>query len=397
MNRRDFLKTTAVLANTTLILPSKLVFGSEQNSKINLGLIGCGGRGRWIAHLFEKHAPFKIVAVHDVFRKRAKRVAEELNIEDSRVFVGLDGYKELLDSGVDAVAIESPPYFHPEQAIASAEKGKHIFLAKPIAVDVSGCLKLIELSKRFNGKLSMLVDFQTRNYPLFKECASKIHEGVIGEPVCGQFYYYCGRLGIQAKPDAPGARLKNWVFDKILSGDIIVEQNIHVLDVANWFLRSHPIKAYGTGGRKARTEVGDCWDHFCVQFTYPNDVIVDFSSGQFTYGYDDICMRLYCSLGTADTHYGGDVYIQGKSFSWEGGKSSDIYEAGAVNNIKDFYQSIITGKYLNNLEESAYSNLASILGRMSAYQNRVVTWDEMMNSNECYTTELEITSEIIES
>lgn len=397
MNRRDFLKKSAISAGTISILPSRLVFGTEQNSRVKLGLIGCGGRGRWIAHLFEKHAPFKITAVHDVFRKRAKRVADEMQISDSNAFVGLDGYKELLESGVEAVAIESPPYFHPEQSIASVEKGIHIYLAKPIAVDVAGCLSLIELSKKFDGKLSMLVDFQTRNYHLFKECVEKIHGGRIGEPVCGQFYYYCGRLGIQAKPDEPGARLKNWVFDKILSGDIIVEQNIHVLDVANWFLKSHPLKAYGTGGRKARTEVGDCWDHFCVQYVYPNDVIVDFSSGQFTYGYDDICMRLYCSLGTADTHYGGPVYIEGKSFTWEGGKSSDIYEAGTVNNIRDFHQSITTGKYLNNLVESAYSNLTSILGRMAAYQNKVVTWDDMIASNEKYTIELDINDEVINS
>lgn len=396
-SRRDFIKSTLFSAGALSILTPRIVFGSENNEKIKLGLIGCGGRGRWIAHLFEKHAPFKITAVHDVFRKRAMRVAEECHVPESNVFVGLEGYKQLLDTDVEAVAIESPPYFHPQQVISAVEKGKHVYLAKPIAVDVQGCLSLIDISKKYNNKLSLLVDFQTRNYDLFKECAKRIHEGMIGEPVIGQFYYYCGRLGKQAEPGTPGARLKNWAFDKILSGDIIVEQNIHVLDVANWYLQSHPIKAFGTGGRKARTDIGDCWDHFCVQFTYPNGVIVDFSSGQFTYGYDDICMRLYGSLGTADTHYGGVVTIEGKSDSWAGGKSSDIYETGAINNIKDFYESIKNGRYLNNLEESAYSNLTSILGRMSAYQNCTVTWEDMLNSGEKLETEIEMSEEIINS
>ncbi|HOK08786.1 MAG TPA: Gfo/Idh/MocA family oxidoreductase [Candidatus Hydrogenedens sp.] len=395
--RRDFIKSTVVMASAINILPSRIVFGSEANEKVKLGLIGCGGRGRWIAHLFEKNAPFEITAVHDVFRKRAKRVAEECNVPDSKIFVGLNGYKDLLEADVEAVAIESPPYFHPEQVLSAVAKGKHVYLAKPIAVDVNGCLSLIDISKKYNNKLCLLVDFQTRNYDLFKECVQKIHSGMIGEPVIGQCYYYCSRLGKQAEPGTPGERLKNWAFDKILSGDIIVEQNIHVIDMANWYLKSHPLKAFGTGGRKARTDVGDCWDHFCVQFTYPNDVIVDFSSGQFTYGYDDLCMRLYGSLGTADTHYGGIVTIEGKSESWEGGKSSDIYEKGAVNNIKDFYEAIKSGKYLNNLEESAYSNLTSILGRMSAYQNRTVTWEEMINSNEKLETQLEISEEIINS
>ncbi len=396
-SRRDFMKSTILATGALSILSPHIAFGSETNEKIKLGLIGCGGRGRWIAHLFENNAPFKITAVHDVFRKRAMRVAEECNVPASNVFVGLDGYKQLLETDVEAVAIESPPYFHPTQVLSAVEKGKHVYLAKPIAVDVHGCLSLIEIAKKYNGKLNLLVDFQTRNYDLFKECAKRIHEGMIGDPVIGQFYYYCGRLGKQAEPNEPGARLKNWVFDKILSGDIIVEQNIHVLDVANWYLQSNPLKATGTGGRKARTDLGDCWDHFCVQFNYPKDVIVDFSSGQFTYGYDDICMRLYGSSGTADTHYGGIVTIEGKSDTWQGGQSSDIYEKGAVNNIKDFHNSIKSGKYLNNLEESANSALTCILGRMSAYQNRTVTWEEMLNSGEKFETEISISEEIINS
>ncbi len=396
-SRREFIKTAVLGTGAITILSPKVVFGSEANEKIKVGLIGCGGRGRWIARLFEKNAPFKITAVHDVFRKRAMRVAEECNVSESNVFVGLDGYKQLLETDIEAVAIESPPYFHPQQVLSAVEKGKHVYLAKPIAVDVAGCLSLIDIAQKYQDKLCLLVDFQTRNYELFKECVKRIHSGMIGEPVIGQCYYYCSRLGKQAEPGTPGARLKNWVFDKVLSGDIIVEQNIHVIDMANWYLQSHPVKAFGTGGRKARTDVGDCWDHFCVQFTYPNDVIVDFSSGQFTYGYDDLCMRLYGSLGTADTHYGGVVTIEGKSDSWEGGKSSDIYEAGAVNNIKDFYDAIKNHTYINNLKESAYSNLTSILGRMSAYQNRTITWDEMISSVEKLETEIEISEEIINS
>jgi len=319
--------------------------------------------------------------VHDYFRDRANAAGEMFDVKAKRRYVGLDGYQELLAGEVDAVAIESPPYFHPEQAVAALAAGKHVYLAKPIAVDVPGCLAIVDAAKKAEGKLCTLVDFQTRNNEFFRGAAQRVHEGMIGDPVIGQFYYYCGRLGKKGNPEGETGRLRNWVFDKALSGDIIVEQNIHVLDVANWYLRAHPIKAAGTGGRKARIDIGDCWDHFAVTYWYPNDVIVDFSSGQFTFGYDDLCMRLYGSQGTVDSHYGGDVSIRGNKEGWRGGNTGKIYEEGAVNNIKDFHAAVTSGKTINNAEESANSTMTSILGRIAAYEGRTVTWDEMIQAN----------------
>lgn len=178
------------------------------------------------------------------------------------------------------------------------------------------------------------------------------------------------------------ARLRNWVFDIALSGDIIVEQNIHVIDVANWYLAGHPIKAYGTGGRKARTDVGDCWDNYVVTFWYEDDVLIDFSSGQYLKGYDDLCIRVFGNRGTVDSHYGGPVAITGEE-EWTGGTTEGIYTDGTVNNIKQFYGSVLNGEPLyDTLEESTRSNMTAILGRMAAYENRVVTWDEMYSSTE---------------
>lgn len=382
LGRRGFLKSAAVTAAGLTIVPAIAVRAANANEKIKLGIIGCGGRGAWIARLFEQHANFKVVAVHDYFRDRVNAVGDALQVDPARRYVGLDGYKELIAGDVEAVAVESPPYFHPEQSVAALEAGKHVYLAKPIAVDVPGCLAIVNAANKAQSKVSLLVDFQTRNNEFFRGAADRVHQGMIGDPVSGQFYYYCGRLGKKLNPGTETARLRNWVFDQALSGDIIVEQNIHVLDVANWYLKAHPIDACGRGGRKARTDIGDCWDHFVVQYTYPNDVLVDFSSGQFTYGYDDLCMRLYGSLGTVDAHYGGEVSISSKSDGWAGGKTGKIYEEGAINNIKDFETAIRQGKTINNAQESANSTMTSILGRMAAYQKRLVTWDEMLAANE---------------
>jgi len=380
VGRRDFLKAAAVTTGLTMVSASA-VRSAEANSKIQIGLIGCGGRGKWIGDLFQQSANAKVTAVYDYFKDRADAAGEQLKVDANKRFTGIDGYKALLQSGVDAVAVESPPYFHPEHAVAAIEAGKHVYLAKPIAVDVPGCMAIVNAAKKVQGKLSVLVDFQTRVNEFYMGAAQRIREGMIGKPVSGQVYYIAGRLGKQAEGQTQMARLRNWVFDKALSGDIIVEQNIHVLDVANWFLNGHPVKANGTGGRKARVDVGDCWDHFLVQYYYPDDVLMDFCSAQYTQRYDDLCCRIFGTMGTVDSHYGGNVNILAKTGGYRGGNTGPIYQEGAVTNIKNFCASIANNKYLDNSEESANSNLTAILGRIAAYEGRMVTWNEMMQAN----------------
>jgi len=174
-------------------------------------------------------------------------------------------------------------------------------------------------------------------------------------------------------------------MDRVLGGDIIVEQNIHVIDVANWFLNSHPMKAHGTGGRTdwrgTPWDAGDAWDHFVVTFHYPNDVHVSFSSHQLTGSFADLCVRCFGIKGAVDSHYNGLVRVTGAN-AWLGTEKDDTFRQGAINNVKAFIDSIRAGKPVNNVEESVESNLTAILGRMAAYQNREVTWDEMMKSNE---------------
>ncbi len=377
-DRREFLFAAGLLT-----LQPATVFGTQANSAIEIGIIGCGGRGVYIGNFFQEYAGARIVALHDPFSDRLENIQQKLKLSGPRLYRGLEGYRELVSSRLDAVVIESPPYFHPEQAEAAVAAGKHVFLAKPVAVDVAGCLRIREAGRRARGRLSFLVDFQTRAQPAFQEAARRVHEGAVGTLVMGHVYYHTGRLRPQSKPGmAPDeARLRDWVFDKVLSGDIIVEQHIHVLDVANWYTRAHPVRAFGTGGRKARTDVGDCWDHFLVQYWYPDDVKVDFSSNQFLKGFHDMCIRFYGTAGTVDSHYGGYVRITGDN-PWPGVEKDDTFREGAIANVRRFVESLRTGNYLNNVEESVDSNLTAILGRMAAYRERVVTWDEMMRSGE---------------
>ncbi|MCC6145830.1 MAG: Gfo/Idh/MocA family oxidoreductase [Candidatus Hydrogenedentes bacterium] len=381
VNRRRFLQTASAATGLLLVQPG-VAFGYQANEKLRLGVIGCGGRGSWIGYLFQENTNTQVVALHDYFQEQADNAQQKMGLKEVRKYIGLDGYKEMLaDGGLDAIAVESPPYFHPEQAVAGLEAGVHVYLAKPIAVDVPGCMAIVDAAEKNKDKLTCLVDFQTRNNEFYRGVAQRIHDGEIGFPVCGQAYYHASRLNIQMPPGTEVARLRNWVFDITLSGDIIVEQNIHVLDVANWYLQGHPVEATGTGGRRVRTDVGDCWDHYVVTYRYPNDVLIDFASTQFTTGYDALCTRLFGSTGSVESFYGGDVWLKNREGGWEGGNTAKIYTEGAVNNMKDFHKSIVEGKPYNNALESAHSTMTSILGRTAARAQGKVTWDEMVAAN----------------
>lgn len=381
--RRGFLRSAAGAAVGLAIVSPRAAFGTEANSALRVGVIGCGGRGNFVSDKFRKATMARIIALADPFEENAERLRAQHAEASAKRFGGLDGYKGVLASDVDAVIITSPPCFHPEQAAAAVAAGKHVWLAKPVAVDVWGCQQIIAAGKQAEGKISFFVDFQTRNSPAFRESVDRVRRGDIGELVAGQVYYQASRLGVHADPAdrSAAARLKNWVFDKRLSGDIIVEQNVHVLDLANWYIGAHPVRAFGTGGRKARVDVGDCWDHFLAVYWYPGDIQTDFSSGQYLKGFSDLCVRLYGKKGTVDAHYGGSIKITGET-PWPGVDQDPTYQEPVLRNARDFEASIRDRKPLNNAQESAESTLTGILGRLAAYGERVVTWDEMLASGD---------------
>jgi predicted dehydrogenase len=392
--RRRFLAGTGTAAFTFTVLKPELVFGAEANAKIALGLMGCGGRGRWIAELFQKHGGYNLVAVADYCSDKADEVGERFKIDSAHRYSGLSGYRRLLEQKLDAVVIESPPYFHPEQAAASVEAGKHVYLAKPIAVDVPGCQTIAASGQKASAnKLCFLVDFQTRAHPSYQEAVKRVHNGDIGDLICGEATYQCGPTWgymdtfLRKDPANPEARLRAWGVDRALSGDIITEQNIHALDVAAWILNADPQRAYGTGGR-AREFLGNCWDHFAVIFYYPKDVVVSFCSKQVGAGWDDIQCRMYGAKGTIDTHYFGEVKIIGDD-PYNGGRMTNLYTDGAARNIATFYESISQGQFSNpTVAPSVRSNLTTILGRTAAYLRREVTWAEMLKANEKFEANL---------
>jgi predicted dehydrogenase len=383
--RRRFLAAAGATAAAFAIVGPQSVRGAEANSKVEVGLIGCGGRGNWIADLFRKHGGYQFVAGADYFEDRVKGFGDKFAIPADRRYTGLSGSRRLCESKLDAVVIESPPYFHPAHAAEGVEAGRHVYIAKPIAVDVPGCLTIGEAGKKATAKkLAFVVDFQTRANPIYREAVKRVHNGDIGRIVSGEAVYYCDATWGNPTYDTTSAeaRLRAWGVDRVLSGDIITEQNIHALDVASWIVDEAPLKAVGSCGRKARSGSGNVNDHFAVVYYFPNDVLISFASKQYGAGWDDIGVRVFGPRGTIDTHYFGSVSIKGQ-VPYAGGNVGNLYTDGAVANIAEFHKSITEGKFDNpTAAPSVRSNLTTILGRTAAYTGKEVTWDAMMKANE---------------
>lgn len=388
-SRREFVKASAVGAAGLAFTRPGSLYGTPAEETIALGIIGCGGRGTDVGRELVA-AGARVVALHDLFEDRLaearrdfEKQAEEKGlpkIADDMLFKGPEGYRELLAAPVDTVLIASPPYFHPEHFEAAVEARKHCYLEKPVATDVHGARRVEEAGRRGAGKVSMAVGLQSHFAEPYQEMVRRIHAGAIGDLVCAQTHYYTDDL--KRKPTVGmsplEARLRNWVFDRVLSGDILVEQNIHVLDIVNWVMRAHPVSAHAIGGRKARLDVGT-WDHFNVNYTYPGDVHVSFNSTQFKGSYDAKTQRFFGTRGYAEASFGkGGVRIVGEE-PWdaaveEGLKNSVARKAAA------FIESVRTGNLANEVGNGVDSTLTAILGRTAAYEGRGKTWDEVAGS-----------------
>ena len=383
-SRRNFLAGATAAAAGLMIAEPRQVAAAEANSKITLGLIGCGGRGNWIANLFQQHGGYQFVATADYFPDRAKAAAQRLGAAESHGFSGLSGYKRLLDARPDAIVIESPPYFHAEQAIAGVDAGCHVYCAKPIAVDVPGCQTMAEAGRKGTEKKRVvLIDFQTRTSEFYQEAVRRVHAGDIGNVVSGEAVYYGGQVwGGGYDPNNPESKIRTWGLDRVLSGDTITEQFIHALDVATWIVDAAPLKAYGGCGKNGRNDAGHVQRPFQRDLLVPQGCAHELHGDAVRPGYDDIGCRMFGSQGTVDTHYFGIAHIVGQK-SYKGGKHGNLYTDGAVSNIAAFHAAIGKGDCANaTVPPSVRSNLTTILGRTAAYKKAEVTWDEMIKAGE---------------
>lgn len=419
MDRRDFIG--GATASGIMLLKARTAFGYEANSAVRLGLLGCGSRGTTVATSFAKNTPARIVALADIFPDQlaaGKAHFDAVNaslgvpaIDPSLMFRGHRAFEELAASpAVDAIQISTPPWFHVQHLEAVVNAGKHAYCEKPLGVDVAQAQHALEIGRRAEGRLSLDVGFQVRSAPPIAEVVRRIHAGDIGRLVAITAHYFApnavSHSGPAWSPDE--FRLRNWLWYLALSGDIIVEQNIHVIDLCNWILGSHPLAATATGGRSVITHPGDCWDNYQVIYSYPNDVHLSFSSTQWgSTGWFDVTEQIFGATGIAEAPYSGPVRILGeKAWSWTGNPASpaatgarfaangaftDNLEFADREKDRAFIDSITSGQFHNQAAEGVQSALSAMLGRMAGHTGRPVTWDDLLRNGERYTLDIDVT------
>jgi myo-inositol 2-dehydrogenase/D-chiro-inositol 1-dehydrogenase len=394
-SRRNFIKTaTAAAVGTTVAtrfsLPGAYAAGSDE---IRVGVIGCGGRGTGaIRNVLESAKGVKIVAMGDAFkdrieesRTRAKqRYADLVAVPDDRMFVGLDAYKQVIAvPEVNYIILATPPGFRPLHLKAAIEAGKHVFTEKPIAVDPAGVrevLALVDVAKQ--KKLNIGTGTQRHHQAGYIETIKRIQDGAIGDIVSTRCYWNQGSLWNKERQAAWSDlefQMRNWLYYTWLSGDHIVEQHIHNIDVINWVTNSHPVKAMGMGGRQVRTgpEFGHIFDHFAIDFEYDNGMHLMSMCRQIAGCANSVSEAVVGTKGMSQV----DKYTITGANAWarpKNDKDVDPY----VQEHTDLIAAIRKGEPFNELKATAESTLTAIMGRTSAYTGKAVTWDEILNSTE---------------
>ncbi|QDS91643.1 Inositol 2-dehydrogenase [Roseimaritima multifibrata] len=400
-SRRNFIKgTTAVVAAGAMTTGNMKIargahaFGSDQ---IKIGLVGCGGRGRGatIQALNTDGGETKLVAVADAFDFQIKDALKTIQkqhpgkaeVEQDNQFVGLDAYKGVMNSDCDVVILATPPGFRPLHMDNAINAGKHVFMEKPVATDVAGVRRVLEVGKLAKEKgLAVQVGLQRHHEFRYREVIDKIHNGAIGDIVSARAYWNGG--GVWVRPRKPEQseleyQTYNWYYFNWLCGDHINEQHIHNLDVINWAMQGNPIEAQGQGGREVRTSIdtGQIFDHHMVEFTYPGDHNPKlFSQCRHIRGcWNSVSEHLSGTTGFADVSAAKIYDNKGKLIFQSEAKEAN--GKGWQQEHYDLFAALRAGETPNEAEYGAKSTMTSILGRMATYSGKTVKWDDAMASD----------------
>ena len=387
LSRRQFLGgTVAAAASFTIMKPSN-VRGTEANSRLEVGVIGLGGRGKWIAGLIEDHGGYQITSLADYFPAVVNAAGEQFKVSKERRFSGLSGYKKVIESKPDAVFLETPPYCFPDHVKAAVKAGCHVYIAKPLACDVAGCLTVAEMGRKSTAADKVfLVDFQTRTHPFFIEAVKRIHRGEIGKIAMLSSVYTDESFSDPPKTATIESRLQRliWTNDVALGGGMLVNAGIHAVDVALWLAGKAPVSAAGSARVAKPNPNGDTNYVYSITYEFEDGLILNHRGEHLKNrkNFSSNC-NAYGVAGHLETAYSGNVRMLGNKAGYRGGKVEGLYGQGAIDNIAAFHKSIVNRIYDNpTLEPSINSTLATILGRQAASKNSKVTWDQMINENE---------------
>jgi len=389
-NRRDFLKSTTaagITAGTFAIVSPQQVSGTEANSRVRVACVGQGGRGTMITKMVQDHPGLEVAAVVDYFPKVAVAAAKRFGLPEGNAFSGLKGYQRAIDSGVDALVLKTPPYFFPEHAAAAVQAGCHVYVAKPVAVDVPGCLTIRELGEKSTKNQKVFhVDFQWRYLPYLVECLKQIRQGKMGDiRFVRAFYNDEGREDRRIENDISELfQDLRWAMSRELGGDRIVSAGIHAIDTALMVIGSHPEKACGVVQQSRKNPVNTATDTASLTYSFPGGVVMNYSGDQFRNYHDEIDVfsgvKAYADNAHMQTFYGkGITQMRNADWRYEGGENPGLYSWGARYNVDLFHKCVTEKDHKNATVPSAVdANLTCLLGAEAGRAGTEMTWDELL-------------------
>jgi len=408
INRRGFLEHSAKITAAGFLM-SRLPAESKKlisfEGEIKVALVGCGGRGTGaISQALEADPDVRLVAMADAFGDRAEKClktliekfvdSDKINVNRETTFTGFDAYKQAIDMA-DVVILTTPPAFRPLHFEYAISQGKHVFMEKPVATDVAGIRTVLAAGREARRKkLNVVVGLQRHYQRSYQSIKNKIDRGKIGEIISGQVYWNSG--GVWVRPRETGQteleyQMRNWYYFNWLCGDHIVEQHIHNIDVANWFIGSTPVSAQGMGGREVRKgkDHGQIFDHHFVEFTYPNGQVVA-SQCRHQKGcmnrVEEVFQGTRGNVTTNSSHFGLIKNKRGKVvYNHEGEKDINPYQQ----EHNELFSAIKAGEYrMDNTNRGAEATMSAILGRMATYSGKKIAWDEAMDFDHKLVPEL---------
>ena len=395
-SRRRFLKASmaASAAANTFLARSAYPAGSDV---LRVGLIGCGGRGTGAAaEALQADPNVKLVAMGDTFAdhiesslsqlKQDSKIADKIDVPAERRFSGFDNYRHVIDS-VDVVLLAEPPHFRPPHLKAAIEAGKHVFAEKPVAVDGPGVRSVLASCEEARKKnLSVVSGLCFRYAHSFREAVQRIHDGAIGDIVALQANDFRGPIWVRPRQPAWSDmeyQVRNWYYFTWLSGDFIVEQHVHYLDICSWAMKGeYPVKAIGTGGRQVRTgtDYGNIFDHHAVIYEYANGAKLFGVCRQQVGCHNLTSAVIIGTKGTAEISPTRQVITGSNAWRYSGAQNN-FYQS----EHDELFAGIRSGKVINNGDYMSKTTLLGVLGRIASYTGQVVTWDQVMNSNEDFS------------
>jgi myo-inositol 2-dehydrogenase/D-chiro-inositol 1-dehydrogenase len=383
-SRRRFIRgalTGTLAAGALSALPVPGV--AQERRTIKSALIGCGGRGSGALENHIEAAKYsgvdiKVVALCDLFGEKASGHSKKYQVPENRIFLGFEGYRKLLETDAEVVLMATPPAFRPVHFEAAIQAGKHVFFEKPVAVDPPGCRRVMAAGKLAKEKgLCAVAGTQRRHSRWYRETKKAIEEGAIGK-IRGGAVYWCGTVPWENPRDPAWSdaeyMCRNWVNFTELSGDHIVEQHVHNLDIMHWYMGGPPVSALGFGLR-ARRQTGNQYDFFSIDYEYPDGVHIH-----------SMCRQISGCDGGVSEHLVGE---KGVAVGLKP-KDTQVFPQGCPeyphDNQRDYVQehidllhAITKGVYINEAEQVATSTAIAIMGRMAAYTGKRIEWKHMMD------------------